>query len=283
MKKYRIVFSKEVTETEKKIIQDYWLFENDAFVNTNKELEAKYNLNPAKITKLIKDKSYCVVVEKCKECQSEFDRKVETKGSFIIKFCRSNYSQKICKKCNLEYKREREKEIQEKERKEAIKLEERRLLAVANETEKLNQIIKDKIWLKLEEEIYDVFHQIINCKTFSEIERNIFKNQISRNEIWNPIYSLEKLGLLKIERDRSNRVINIVCPEKLLKVILSTKNKEFSISLTSTKGNNTNEPEYSNSFVLESEVILKTGIIYTSEIWKLSDGSLNLKIFPKFQ
>ena len=278
MKQHRIHIKDNVDETTRKIVSDYWSIENGEFKFNLDNLFKKYSLKQNKITQLIKENSYCLVEEICEQCQTSFERKVETKGNFKS----SSFISILCLNCI----NEQEKIRQENER---IRVENynKRIDELRIEKEKKRQqAIDNKRWLDLNDFELEILEKIIECIDLRSIKKVVFCGNFYDKTIWRAVNRLESFGLIHIERnDRNNSVTNIEFDTNLKNYIkrpIITKFEDYlSFSLTK-KDNKTNikQPDYSGTFTLLTDVVLKAGVKYIYGGWVQTDNSINLKFTP---
>lgn len=99
------------------------------------------------------------------------------------------------------------------------------------------------------------------------------------------IKKLEKKGLIFIERSGSN-IIKFDYDKSLIyhiKQDISTNIIDylsFSLSKRANEKTNPKQPDYSGTFTLPCDVVLKANEKYLYGGWLLTDGSINLKFTP---
>lgn len=276
MTNYHIHIDNQIEETNKEIVIDYWTIENDDFVFSMDKLKGKYSLTQNNIVKIIKKYSYCLVYEICSVCENKFDRKVETKGNF-----KSKNNAIRCVKCENEYLEEQAKDLK-------VKNEEHRkfLEQLENEKEqKFELAIKNKRWLDLDDYQLEVLKKILQSENLRDIKRTVFNGDFYNKFVWSAVNKLDKLGLIIIERGWNNQVENIVYSEDLIRYLntpFKSKIVDYLSFSLSKKDNKTTarQPDYSGTFTLPTDVVLKSGVKYIYGGWIQTDNSINLKFTP---
>lgn len=273
---YKVHIETNLDETSKVVIEDYWSMENDEFVNNFTYLSQKYNLKNHEITKLVKANSYCIVNEKCLNCNEMFERKVETKGNF-----KNKNHKKRCEKCQIDY-------LQEQQRAEEERIEIGRIFLEHYNNQKKQKFelaIQNKRWLDLNEYELEILKMILQSENLKDIKRTVFNGDFHDQSIWRSVNKLEKLGLIVIERGYENRVENIDYSNELMNHLttpIKTKVSEI-LSFSLLKKDNkisARHPDYSGTFTPNTDIILKAGVKYISGGWILSDNSINLNFKP---
>ncbi len=157
--------------------------------------------------------------------------------------------------------------------------------------ENFAEAIQKKRWLNLNSEEFEILKEIVRLKNKSLIYKEIFNGDPYDKTIWKIINSIEKKGLLFIKREPypSLGVIKFIFPEQLEKIFEEkyemTNNENLNnLKLILSKNTNkkqTNQPDYSGTFILKRPVNLNSGIKYVYGGWINPYGSIKLSILPQ--
>lgn len=275
MKKNYSIKTNTDDEIELNLISDYWENNNGQFKFSLNELSKKYSLKSHSITKIIKEKSEVFKETKCYDCQELYQVKIETKGKW------NPYSE-LCQNCQLE-RTHKQKEF-ELEQKRVIEENERERRAEIENT--FQQAISEKRWLNLNQYKFETLKKIINLKELRLIKKEVYNGNFYDKQVWIAVNKLNNLGLIFIRRDDfSNHVHSFEFSEKLENEILQEINTNIVdyLSFSLVKKMNRTEvrqPNYSGTFTLQSDILLKAGEKYIYGGWEQTDGSINLKFTP---
>ena len=150
---------------------------------------------------------------------------------------------------------------------------------------KLSSSIHSKYLRKLQDRPISNICVIVNVMTRK------FKCHNPDREVWAKIGSIEKKGLLVVERDSNgykSRVLRFTLPHMLKKDFIDervlTNDLDFiSFSLLQrTKNNQVCRSDYAGTFYLDRSVKLNKNVEYVYEGYINTDGSLTLKIQPLY-
>ena len=268
----QITFCADITEIEKALVLEYWQLENNKFINSVTALGKTYSLTINQINKVVKTKSsYEIIIGVCKDCKNVITKIVYLRSSYSNSFKEN----KRCNGCEIIY----QKKIRDE-------YEQRWQQAEQEKQLKLDSVITNKLWQKLDIEELDILKQIMDCITLPKIKKNVYKGDFFDNKIWNVVKRLEKFNLLEVERSYTG-VVDFHFDERVKKIIFAEssscikKSDKFSFSLAK-KNNRTkaDDPMYSGTFILPDQIILEKGEKYVYAGWLQSDGSINFKFTP---
>lgn len=269
MTAYRINISGEIDETTKMLLEDYWHIENGKFSNRAKDISMKYGLTQASMTKLVRENSYCdILLENCIDCG--VDRKFQIYSQSAFNFPHYENSGR-CDDCTKKFKK---KKIEEEEWRIA---QERSL--------KMSNAINQKIWLTLSEFEFEILKKIIVSYDTNGAFSYVFDGNIRNKFIWKAVNKIEKLGLIKVERTNGGKSLEFQCDPRLKNEIRGNFEKKAVTYLSFSLSRKTNkitsrQPDYSGTFTLKNDVLLKAGEKYLYGGWIQTDDSINLKFTP---
>ncbi|MCL9806796.1 hypothetical protein NAT51_14775 [Flavobacterium amniphilum] len=270
--------SEDIDAISREILDKYWLNENGEFIHKVNNLSKEYNLTSFKITELAKNHSSYFKSKICERCRIEYFEKIETRGKL-----KGDFWNVLCENCEQIQKEEQKKINDEKQNQ------------INNRLSIFNKSFYEKNWEKLNQNEFEIYEKIIANKTLKNIKQNIFKNDFYCQSTWSVFNKLEQLNLIIIERDSYKTVLNIYFDERVENIISRNNRIENIIPRNSTieikdtlsfslskKLNKTkqNQPDYSGTFILKNDVVLKAGVKYLYGGWSQTDDSINLKFTP---
>jgi len=269
MKNYRINIVDEIDETTKLVLEEYWHIENGKFSNRAKDITIKYGLTQASMTKLVRENSYCdILLDNCIDCG--INRKVHIYSQSAFNSPDYEISGR-CNDCSEKFKKK--------------KIEDEKLRIAREISFKMSNAINQKKWLSLSEYELDVLMKIIECNDKSEVFSYVFNGNIRDRSIWKIVNKIEDLGLINVERTNGGTIIEFQSDSRLKNEISGSFEKKtlsylsFSLAKKANK-NKPRQPDYSGTFTLKNDVILKAGEKYLYGGWIQTDESINLKFTP---
>jgi hypothetical protein len=156
--------------------------------------------------------------------------------------------------------------------------------------------IEKKVWNELDEEALSALRKIIQYKEKSIIYRELFKGNYNDTYIWNIVKKLQRKHLVIVHREGKNvikfeflPVLEELVPLHPKETIIPERAKEkviqeldtFSFSLKTNLNKSTSQqPDYTETFILDSDIKLKVGIKYICGGWKNTDGSITFRLRP---
>lgn len=271
-----IIYTEELDTETKKMVDDYWAHQNGIFTNYAKDLCVKYNMSWALILAQVKKVgAYNKKLNACEDCNTPIFKIIYTRKehrSYIQDDTR-------CESCS---------DIFFQKNKDSPTLEKLRFLDELQP--KLDEGIKNKSWIGLNRFEYDLLLEIIQRKERISIFNYAFNEKNDIKVTFLALDKLEKLNLVIMERDfiKGNLVYHFDkhlednMDEERLKTFLSHKiNDTFSFSLNKLHKDIFNkDADYSGSFILKNDIILKRNIPYKYEAFIQSDGSITFKCAP---
>ena len=273
MKENRVNISDEIDAISKEILKNYWLNENEEFRYKIVDLCQKYNLTNFKITELVKNYSSFLKSKTCNICRNDFFEKIETRGKLKGSFW--NIECEYCKKA---------KKQQNIQKTQKINLENENILK--SRLLLFNKSFSEKKWEILNENEFEIYQKIIDNKTLKNIKQNIFKNDFFCQSTWTVFNKLEKLNLIIVERNSNKTVLNVYFDERVENIFFKNYKKidnndtlSFSLAKKQDKSKQS-QPDYSGTFILKNDIILKAGMKYLYGGWLQTDESINLKFTP---
>lgn len=269
MKNHRINIADEIDETTKMLLEDYWHIDNGKFSNRAKDILVKYGLTQATMNKLVKENSYCdILLEKCIDCG--IDRKVQIYSQSAFNSPDYEISGR-CGDCTEKFKRKRDKE---------------EMWRIAREKSlKMSNAINQKIWLTLSEFELEILKKIIVSYDTNEAFSYVFDGNIRNKFIWRAVNKIEKLGLINVERTNGGKSLEFQYDPRLKNEIKGNFEKKTVTYLSFSLSKKTNkitsrQPNYSGTFTLRNDILLKAGEKYLYGGWIQTDESINLKFTP---
>ncbi|MCL9804613.1 hypothetical protein NAT51_03710 [Flavobacterium amniphilum] len=265
----RLNISEKIDAISKEILNKYWLNENGEFIHKVNNLSKEYSLTSFKITELVKNHSTFFKSKICERCRIEYFEKIETRGKL-----KGDFREILCENC---------KQIQKEQSIKIINDEKQN--QISNRLNIFNKSFNEKNWEKLNRNEFEIYEKIIANKTLKNIKQNIFKNDFYCQSTWSVFNKLERLNLIIIERHHNKTVLNICFDERVENVIAKNYKMEAKDSLSfslAKKLNKTkqNQPDYSGTFILKNDIVLKAGVKYLYGGWSQTDDSINLKFTP---
>lgn len=276
MKEYKIHIEPNISEDYSVILQEYWEIVDNEFFNKPKQLCEKLNITFGELSKIIKDYSYCNIINGyCSDCGKVIDDKVYSQTSFKEKQRRSVKDR--CAGCESDFYREREEKIVR------IKNEDRQQIE-----ERFEQAIQEMRWNQISSEELEILKGIVKYKSKSLIYTWVFNSDPYHKPTWRKVDNLEKKGLLSVSRNSAQSVIEFLFPKQLEQLLLGdykeTIKEEldflgFSLSKNINK-TSTRQPDYKGSFILKKPIRLEEDVKYIYGGWLNTDESIYLKIQP---
>ncbi len=297
MKDYRIKIKPIVNEDYFDILNEYWEIKDDLFINKPRQLIEQYDLEMRELNKIVKDNSECrIIYGSCSGCKVDVSDIIYTQTAFKDSQKRTV---ERCPNCEATFLEEREYQMRrqfedDNKQREIEKIE----LEKKNE-EIFGQVIPNEKSESLTKDELDIFKTIFRLirisrndnENRSSIFREVFKGSPLDREVWAKIGSIEKKGLLVVERDSNgykSRVLRFTLPHMLKKDFIDervlTNDLDFiSFSLLQrTKNNQVCRSDYAGTFYLDRSVKLNKNVEYVYEGYINTDGSLTLKIQPLY-
>lgn len=267
-----IKISPMVTELENKIINDYWLYENEEFTHTPTLLKEKYEISQPKLVGLVKQHSFCLITkEKCIECKEILKYSVTSQTQFKQRIKSTINRCEVCRSINSDkLKRDREERN------------------ISYEQQQGELILINKL-PKLSYKHREVLARMVHIDDKRRIFKEVFKGDYEGT--WDVVNELQKQGFLDVLRDedKSVRGFNFINGLKgeLAKYLDEEERKESLDNSVRThlrkKLNKTKptQPDFIGEIELPKDFHFRKGIEYTCGAWIQKDGSINLKITPR--
>lgn len=281
MKNYQLHIKNNIDETAKNIIVDYWNIINDKFVFKISDLAKKYNIRQHEITNLAMANSHFTIAQHCYKCGDVVIEKFENKDKlkFYLTFKNRTIS---CQNCENERLRILDEKYQQQEEERTRRIKKEKFA----QEEIFQLLLQNRSWENLNNFEYEILRKIIELPNLNVIKREIFKDNFQDKLIWAAINKIEKNGLIQVDRNGwKNSVTNISCDSRLKNYIKKPKTLKnvdylgFSLAKREQK-TSVRQPDYSGTFVLPTDVILKAGVKYIYGGWVQTDNSINLKFTP---
>ncbi|WP_282087171.1 hypothetical protein [Aquimarina algiphila] len=187
---YEIVISSNVSEELINAVSRYWLFRDGHFVHNLNTINEKTINKKELINRITKHSHGLIHFPNCKLCFSEFEILVKDRKEFITKVNDQELVCNLCKSFSPKYQ-------------EGIPLH----FPIEISINQLSEIE------------YKILCGIVKLKSKRLIYRHIFNNDLENHEIWKVINTLQKKGLIWIERDNSWRIKSFGFKTEILKLI----------------------------------------------------------------
>lgn len=280
MKDYKIHIDEGLEIKTKKILNDYWLIQNNNFLYKATEITKMHDITQGDLTKLVKKNSYCEVLHgNCRECNEVMREKTTSKSEYISSIRDKSHT---CSQCRAKFRRMIAKhEIDESEKKRK-----KSLLNFEN-------AVIEKKWIGLSKDELEILYNLIENKTKSKIYANVFEGKYSDKRVWNYVNKFQNLGLINVIRngfsvvefefdDRINEAIrNLLHIKSGANIDDEPVLDYLSFSLIKKENKETiRQPDYGGTFILQRDVILRANVKYIYGGWIQIDGSINLKFTP---
>ena len=274
-----IIYTSEIDTVTKQMIDDYWGNMNGIFFYTVKDLSVKYNTSSTSILNKVKRVSgYNKKLKNCTDCNTSISIMTFTREEYKY----NNQENKRCKICS---------KIYDDDCKETSSLNKLKFLDEVKP--QMNQGITEKSWIGLNSFENDVLIDIINCREVNLIYENVLNKNFDVYRTWIALHKLEKLNLVFMQRGYGNGVLDFHFDDRLESIMKADRQKRdisqiikdtFSFNLNKCHKDMLNtEADYSGSFILEHDIILKGNTFFKYEAFIQSDGSISFKCAPSDQ
>lgn len=283
MKAHQVHIKDNIDTATKNLIADYWKIIDGKFVFKTNELSQKYNIKIHEITKIVMINSHVTVARNCNECGDLIIKEFKNRSSIAFFLTQNKRSREVsCQKCEDE-KRRILNEIYKKQEEERKLIIEQEKLA---KEERFQEIIKKQEWEKLNSFEYSILQKIIEFQNLNKIKKEVFNGNYQDKFVWAAINKLEKVGFIHVERKGWGNSITSITSDPRLKIYIKKPNLlkkvDYLAFSLAKKDNKTHikQPDYSGTFVLQTDVVLKAGVKYIYGGWIQTDNSINLKFTP---
>jgi len=262
----------------KQMVDDYWTHRNGVFINNTNDITIKYGIPWTLILKKIKKVAgYNKKFNDCEDCNAPISIMTYTRMEYR-RFIQKNTR---CKNCSDIYIKNSE----------APNLEKRKFLQDLQPL--LNLGIKEKNWIGLDPFENDFLIEIINRRERFSIFDYVFDKKFDYASSWNALNKLNELNLVIMERDRASGILGFHFDNRLQSLMEADRQKTnmsqiikdtFSFNLNKCHKDILNtKADYSGSFILEHDIILKRNTFFKYEAFIQSDGSINFICAPTDQ
>lgn len=231
--KFRVEISKEVSLTQRDIIQKYWDYviippEGDLsnvrkwrikFTNSVKQILKDYSgegLSSFDLRNLVKESSEGVLEVYCSGCR-KYERLVFKSYTNVKEAVRLTLSKgRLCNACKVESQKRRESE--ERAKHEALKVMKERLL----ESQRVKRMVavEQRLWEKLDDQSLMVLKRILSVRDMSEFWQFVFLGNPYDKNIWASLRTIERLGLITTSRGFRGKINSIAWEESLRKELI---------------------------------------------------------------
>jgi len=260
---FEVKISPMVTELENKMINEYWLYENEKFAHTPTSLKKKYEISQPKLVGLVKQHSFCLITkEKCIDCKEILKYNVTSQTQFKQKINSTVNRCEVCRSINRDKlkKNREERNISYEQQKDELTL-----------TDKLPQLDYNHL---------EVLARMVHIGDKSKIFKEVFKDNYQGT--WSIVNELEKQGLLLVVKNEDKSVIGFEfirgLKEELTKYIDKVEIKEsFDNSVRTLLIKNLNkikptQPDFIGEIELSKDFFFRKGIEYACGAWIQKDG-----------
>jgi len=279
--------SENCPDEKKKIIQLYWEFINNKFLNLPKLLKKRFAISQSELNKLNSTYADISLHIFCKKCISYEKHYASSQSNFKRMLSQENrYSSFTCNHCQEEARKQRySKEL--KKQKELV--------------EKKNKAIENKNWEKLSYFEIDVLKNSLEMR-FREI-KSYYGSKLGYSnfiQLIRALENIESLHLITLQRQYGNnyilnynhhprlseykKKIIITAIEKKQSKKVTTVNEEnnvLKLKLTINEfQNHPDSPKYAGSIIFKEKIVIEPGIEYIFGQWQRANNNMYLTLTP---
>lgn len=281
------------TDQQKEIISAYWERNEYGFCRKPGAIAKANGMSISQLTALIKKYSkYIYAYGQCIDCDTSLECEVQSQSLYDLYYPDYHPAER-CDECRETHRKRCDEEME-------LEMLQREQELERIKNQRRDEAIQNKVWRQLSTEELTILHGIVKYKDMQPIFRFVFDPKAFSN--WSIVHRLEGHGLIWTDRDWRNYIKAFHFKEELEGYLegeinvnnnyVYGKNQEWGAKADdpdevfkfmlrkNIRPESVNSPQYSSTFQLEKDVVIKAGVEYLYGGWVNTDGSINFKFTP---